>query len=543
MTKNQAQTENPNASSELNRTQNPEQLPLDYVWEQHIFRRVGYWGLDMTEGLSGLDLARQESFKEAALAFSIKGDYSISGMNSLCRAINSSLNSLPEFPLNGKWAAQALELKSVSCSIGLFRNFLVFWNSRDLTVITNDALHILAKTKTNWPKSRNVLSDDPEKSWLTDEEYEALLATVWRSYENGRFTSGRTLMILLSMQYGRRPVQLAQLKIKDFRIAAPDDSSGLSGLVVDFPGAKDSNAETGFRDSKFEHHPLPEHLWNLFEIQRNEIRTFFESKLGTRLTDSILEELPVFTSKNRINKAISRLNDHYKINWRTNLDHQLFHSLPIRISANLAWKFNQNPRVEKPLSHRTGQPIVISATRMRHTRARQLARKGVRMHVLSHWLGHTNENSVKSYYNDPAEDARKLDEAMAPSLMPLAMAFAGKLIDSEDEATRRNGRTERLEFAKEGALKNVGNCGKQSFCATTSVPIPCYRCRHFEPLVSAPHQEVLDALEVRQKEENSALRIGGARDLLLPIDLSADILAVKNCINRCAARMKELGIA
>jgi hypothetical protein len=161
------------------------------------------------------------------------------------------------------------------------------------------------------------------------------------------------------------------------------------------------------------------------------------------------------------------------------------------------------------------------------------------MQVLSLWLGHTYKGSVDAYYNDPAEQARQLDEAMAPVLAPLAMAFAGVLIDSEDQATRASDPTSKLEFARAGELKSVGRCGKLSFCATSSVPIPCYRCKSFEPLVDAPHQELLEELVKRQAAEEQALKIGGPRNLLIPIDLSADIRAVENCIARCNARKIE----
>ena len=129
---------------------------------------------------------------------------------------------------------------------------------------------------------------------------------------------------------------------------------------------------------------------------------------------------------------------------------------------------------------------------------------------------------------------------MAPELTPLAMAFTGNLIDSEEQATRHDDPTSKLEFASDTVLKNLGNCGKFSFCATTSVPVPCYRCKYFEPLVAAPHHEVLEALEIRQEAEKQSLKIGGTRNLLIPIDLSADIRAVQSCIERCNHRKAEL---
>lgn len=176
---------------------------------------------------------------------------------------------------------------------------------------------------------------------------------------------------------------------------------------------------------------------------------------------------------------------------------------------------------------------------MRHTRARQLARKGMPRHILSHWLGHTSENAIKHYYNDPAEQARKINESMAPALAPLAMAFTGNLIDTVEEASLAHDPSKRVEMARAGELVDVGCCGKHSFCSLTTIPIPCYRCQYFEPLLDAPHTEVLDSLNQRQNAENQNIKIGGQRRLILPIDLTADIKAVENCIARCEARKAE----
>lgn len=542
MVKSTAQEEIPNSETELHRTQRPESAPGDFIWEEDVFKFIGRSSVNMTQALAPFPPALKESFKQAALAFSCKGDYAPSAMTSLFSAIGTALKRFPVSYIDAAWVSKALETNGFITKLGAIRSFFLFWKAHNPQAISEDGLQLLVRTKGKNRQSSNVLSDDPEKSWLSDEEYETLLASVWRHYEESTFSTSRTLMVLLALQYARRPIQLAQLKFQDVRNAIKDDISGMTGLVVSFPGVKDVSAQTGFRDSKFEHHPLPDHLWNLFEIQRNDVRSMVEHQLGTTLTIQELEKLPAFITAGRLEVAIFELTNHYGIDWRTQLDHPLFHTREQNIARTLSWNPNGHRDIDPPLSHRTGRPIVVTATRLRHTRARQLARKGVPLHVLSHWMGHTSEESLKAYYNDPAEDARKLDEIMAPALMPVAMAFAGNLLDSEEQATRHNDPSSRLEFPRKGELKNVGNCGKHSFCATTSVPIPCYRCRYFEPLVTAPHEEVLEALVARQEEEKQSLRIGGARNLLIPIDLSSDIIAVKNCISRCAERKMELGI-
>ena len=355
-----------------------------------------------------------------------------------------------------------------------------------------------------------------------------------------------TLMRLLSLQYARRPYQLASLKLCDFRDGSEDGNS-TGQRCIHFPSAKDKDAEKNFRDSKVEVHPVAEHLWSLFQIRKDEVKALFEKKLDRILTEQELAQLPVFTCEAQQQKAVEVLSKHHQIDWRDNLSNQLFHISSQQVSMVLRWKTNNlgdnrvnEQRPSPPLSHRTDKPIKISATRMRHTRARQLARLGTPKHVLSFWMGHESENSIDSYYNDPAEEARQINEAMKGALVPLAMAFTGKLLDDESQATHANDPESTLEFAADGTLKNVGKCGKHSFCATTSVPIPCYRCRMFEPLVFAPHQEVLHALLHRQAEEYAMIKIDGNRRLLTPIDLGPDIRAVQACIAHCDARKAEL---
>lgn len=532
-----------NTEVELQQTHCSDEPITDFVWEQDTLHYVGCSRSNMTIGLSFLDSTLKESFKQEFISFASRGEFAANTYFNSVAAIAFSLTYHSTSSFNITWVAQSLKLTSFEIYLGAIRRFFIHWKESNPNAISDEAIQLLVKSKSRTKRSSNVLSDNPELSWLTDIEYEALLAEIWRNYENGKHSTDRTLMLLLSMQYARRPVQLARLKIGDFRIAAPGDSSGLNGYVVNFPGVKDKSAAKGFRDSKFEIHPLPDHLWNLFELQREQIRTLFESNLNIHLSDVELEMLPVFTIASRLRSAVTNLEDHYQVDWQEHLSHRLFHLMGKQVAKILSWISSSYKSVSPPLSHRTGRPMKVNATRLRHTRARQLARKGVPLHVLSYWLGHTSEKSLSAYYNDPAEVARKLDEAMAPALIPLAMAFTGNLIDSEDQASRRDDPTSRLEFDKVGDLKTVGHCGKHSFCATTSVPIPCYRCRHFEPLVTAPHLEVLEALKLRQIEENKALHVGGARNLLVPIDLSSDIRAVQNCIDRCNARKAEQGVA
>ncbi|SDR88009.1 site-specific integrase [Pseudomonas oryzae] len=537
---------------DLKRTERPDQQNETFYWDGDSLVHTGQGRSKMAKAMSPLSPLIKASFKQHLISFSKQGNYSPNSYFAFFAALNVALKKYPTRTFDTKWIAQALTNSSFHRYKSGLTQFFLHWQERDSSAINHDALRLLNDTSAHPLAPRNVLSDDPEKSWLTDEEYESLLSAAWNNYDSEKSGTQVTLIKLLSMQYSRRPRQIALLKVGDIREADGSDSQGLTGRIIEFPGIKDINSESDFRDSKFEPHLLPDHLWDLSKLQLHEVKVLYECTFGFSLSNDQFKKLPLFCSEARIKEAIKIIEKHYQKNFVDNLDSELFHLRKIQIGNIIRWENNtpncsygsdhpqRSLRPKPPISPRTGKTMVVTATRMRHTRARQLARQGVPKHMLSHWLGHTSEKSLDAYYNDPAEQARQLDEAMAPALTPLAMAFSGTLIDSEDQATRCSDPTSKLEFDRAGELKRVGHCGKHSYCATTSVPIPCYRCNRFEPLLDAPHQEVLEALLQRQAAEDQALKIGSPRNLLIPIDLTADIRAVENCIARCNARKAEL---
>ncbi|HDS5592607.1 TPA: hypothetical protein QHU17_004038 [Enterobacter hormaechei subsp. xiangfangensis] len=523
-----------------------------YYWEEDILvRRYIASDFPMKTALSKLNYHLRESFKESVIEFLNNGNYSQSGYFRLLTALRAALNANPTDDFSIQWFSQALKRPGFHKCLSVIKNFFIFWNMRNSSAISREALYLLIKTEPCRTTNRNVLSDDPEKSWLTEREYDSLLHTIWNNYDKEISDTQTTLIKILSMQYARRPIQLANLKNGDIQYSNIS-SSGKTGHYIHFPGTKDLHSITGFRDSKVETHPLSEHIENLFLIHFKNTRKMYEHVLNIILTDEQFSKLPCFSTQEHFRFAIDLLKKDHPYDTYDHLEHKILHLPAEKLSKIIRWQNNlESPeqlalysgmvRVPTPpVSHRTQRNIVITATRLRHTRARQLARMDIPRYVLSHWLGHTNEKSLSAYYNDPAEESRKLDEAMAHILSPIAMSFTGKLIDSRDEFDTLITGSNNLEHSKNGELKNVGLCGKHSFCATTSVPVPCYRCKDFRPLISAPHQEVLDALLQRQQAEKESLKVDGLRNILLPIDLSQDIRAVQQCIELCNLRKAEL---
>ncbi|WP_434666863.1 hypothetical protein [Aeromonas sp. NJAU223] len=415
------------------------------------------------------------------------------------------------------------------------KRFLKKWHELNLPGITDDVIDFISQVQLPQPKrpaGSKIRSDDPTEGWYTDSEFDSLVQAIWRAYESGVNSLWRTCILLLSAQFGRRPIQIAHLKILDLKETGA--SCGVSGRRIEFPGAKDRSAN-GFRQSKIEVHPISDELWFLCKCQAEKTILRFETVLGQKLTPKEKLNLPLFPSIS--DRALER-----KLEASTFLhkvDSAILASPVLHIpNGKVSIAIMMGPYGETIISHRTGRPLVQNAYRFRYTRARQLARSGVPRAVLKYWLGHETDYSIDTYYDDPAERARVLNDQIAPLLAPLAQAFQGNLKDSEASAARGDDPASRIELDGQEAL-GVGTCGEHGFCSA-SVPIPCYRCTKFQPWVLGPHHEVLNRLLERQRLENEVPRPGLKRRLLVPLQLDKDIQAVMEVISLCEARKAEL---
>ncbi|MFM5201282.1 MULTISPECIES: hypothetical protein [Aeromonas] len=419
---------------------------------------------------------------------------------------------------------------------GSIKQLFVKWNALDYPISEDviDFLFLVKLPKPKRPSGSRVRSDDPAEGWYTDKEYDSLVQAIWRAYESGEDTLWRTCILLLSAQFGRRPIQFAHLKICDLK--EHGISCGVFGRRIEFPGAKDADASE-FRGSKIEVHPINNELWRLCQRQSKDTILRFEEALGHELTQDQQLNLPLFThrSDNVLRKRIGEARFLHEDDENEMLASHVFHVTGNQVSSVI----QTGPFGETVISHRTNEPLVQNAYRFRYTRARQIARSGCARAALQHWLGHETDFALDAYYDDPAERARVLNDQIAPLLAPLAQAFQGNLRDSEAQADRGDDPTSRIELDGQEEM-GVGTCGEHGFCSA-SVPIPCYRCTKFQPWVFGPHHEVLDRLLERQRLENEVPRPGLKRRLLVPLQLDKDIQAVREVIALCEARKIYLG--
>ncbi|UVM36007.1 hypothetical protein LOY28_14740 [Pseudomonas sp. B21-017] len=472
-----------------------------------------------------LDMDNQTvlGFKSTLEAIAISNLLAPSTLGNYVNRIEQSIktSSIKEFTHN----SYRKLIKQVSQDTNhAFTSILKTWYKLGYPGVDAEAFSVVMALKAPGMQSRKrITSDDPTEGWYSAQEYDDLIDTYWLDYESGKISLRDTSALLLMGQYGKRGVQLANLKVSDF--LSDGETEGLSGKRVTFPGSKDRSAEYWFRGSKFETHPMGDDLWNLCMLQIYSTIADHEKHFQRKLTEAERNELPFLQ---RDMSRLKKLNDG---SFPIGLSSAVFHLSSSAISTALK-------RVSGSIvvSHRTGKSVREFAYRMRYTRARQLARLGVPRATLQYWLGHSENTSLDHYYDDPAEDARLLDLEMQVILAPLAQAFSGTLRDKESDAVRGNNPASRIEL---DGHHSVGTCGEHGYC-NASVPIPCYRCAKFQPWVDAPHEEVLLRLIERQEEENNIHMPSKTRRILVPLQLNKDIAAVKLVIRLCDARKQEL---
>ena len=169
---------------DLDRTQRPDQ-DGGFHWDNDCLTHKGLDRIDMTNGLSQLAPTLKASFKLNIISFTKNGHYASGSYFGMLRAIQVALNEHPTRIFDVKWIALAQSRTSFQITKRRIIRFFLYWQEHDSEIISQDALDLLKNTAAYNREPRNVLSDDPNKSWLTDEEYEDLLSAVWTNYDSG----------------------------------------------------------------------------------------------------------------------------------------------------------------------------------------------------------------------------------------------------------------------------------------------------------------------------------------------------------------------
>jgi integrase len=168
--------------------------------------------------------------------------------------------------------------------------------------------------------------------------------------------------------------------------------------------------------------------------------------------------------------------------------------------------------------------IPVSPKRFRYTFGTRMVEEGASKAVLADRLGHTDLQNVDHYFEASPKIVESIDRAMDQSLAPLAAAFRGRLIEGEAHATHKGAPGSRIiDFRV--APKPLASCAGKGAGCSFNKPVACYTCFKFEPWLDAPHEKVLERLELERARHAGDERIAKVND--------DAILAVRQVIAEC----------
>ncbi|PSV31635.1 site-specific integrase [Photobacterium sp. GB-72] len=358
-----------------------------------------------------------------------------------------------------------------------------------------------------------VLTLDPETGPFSDLEFEAIGLHAAHRYAEGKLHDDEYACLSMFKASGRRPVQIASIKCKDFSYSAKYTGSPM--YVVLIPKAK-------VRGGKFRCILKPYALVNsvaqVVEQHIKEQTVRVEYALGRKMTTEEKGELPLFIDVDVIEEIQSIGAD--------SLIDYLKSELPHIKTSNLTRKLSGAIKKLGIISERTGEPLKSTSYRFRYTLGTRAAREGAGTLTIANLLDHADTQNVHVYTANTPEHAVYISKIMNQPLARYASAFAGKLVEDEAEANAENAGAARIPCREKDC--DVGSCGTSCFCQDYA-PIACYLCPKFRPWAHAPHHLILEWLV----EERERLKVDTNGDMQIVSINDRAILAVCQVIQLC----------
>ncbi len=392
----------------------------------------------------------------------------------------------------------------------LIRKLVLFGVERGYPGISDDLVTLLRELPLKTKRKvtlKTVETFDITYGPFSDIEFQNVLAKSLIAFEKGTISLKQYVLLMLFAQTGRRGIQIAELRLKDLKELRTKQDTPI--YLLNVPRAKQRNQH--FREL-FNTTVVDHDLWLTLNLYKKQVIKTLVSRIGP-VPEAVLIELPFFYKKSRLNwlKSVEQLIEYSKSD--------ALHMTAYELQA----EFMDISRKLNVISERTGEKLSITPKRFRHTLGTNMAREGYGVSVIAENLDHSTNVVAGTYVNNSPEIVKRLDAALAMQLAPLAQAFTGVIITSENEATRGKDPSSRVSNGN----ANLGSCGSYGFCSALA-PVACYTCSHFQPWLDAPHQSVLTLLlEERQRiiEATGDEKIAAVNDRL--------ILAVNEVVQKC----------
>lgn len=397
--------------------------------------------------------------------------------------------------------------------LGVLRGFFNVWLKQGYLGVSPEVSSFFKEIRIKGnEKGKAIQTLCPHEGALSDLEYERLHQALTDAFEVDDISLENYTLIMLSIAMGRRPAQLSDLKISD--LTEVTSSDGLRMFLLRIPRCKQRGAlwREQFRD-----YALTPELGVLVKSHVQSIERRFTSQVAVQVNT---KKLAIFPFWKRVGECENAHADELEMM----LAGEDFH----RRASSLSHSLKTIIRRLKIYSERTNEFLNVLPIRLRRTLATRAAREGYGKLMIAELLDHTDTQSAAFYIENVPEHLDAINRAVAEQLAPLAQAFAGVLVDREKDAERGDDLTSRVR--SNVSYEGVGSCGSYGFCSALA-PIACYTCRHFQPWLDAPHEEILDRLIYQRKEIKS--RTG---DMAMASVNDRTIFAITEVVRLCAKR-------
>lgn len=371
--------------------------------------------------------------------------------------------------------------------LGTVAGFLKRWSDLGYAGVPPETARLLKSLRLPGnTKGEAVRTSDPVEGPLTDIEFTALMGALNDGLGSGQVLDDDFLIVWLSACLGLRSVQIALLKIKDLDVSL---AAGQPALL-NVPRVKQRDAATR---ALLRSRPVTREIGLLMLRQAAQVRQRFGSQDG---------ELPLFPAGDEAEWLVG-------FEWH-------------RTSASIAASVKSVAEALDVRSERTGQRLKITPRRLRRSFGTRAAAEGMGEYEVADLLDHSDTQNARVYVEATSEIIERLDKSLAFKLGPLAQAFTGHFIATEELRSSPGG------IVRGGGKElPLGGCGQQAFCGFAA-PIACYTCRQFRAWRDGPHEAVLDQL-IRDREclqATTDARIAAVND--------RTILAVAEVVRLCA---------
>lgn len=364
-------------------------------------------------------------------------------------------------------------------------------------------------------KGAAVLSLDPDEGPFSPFEFQAIVTRTNEYLAENKLSLYEAALIKVFCATGRRPIQIASLKVKDLYISNKYKlNTGENPSVLNIPKAK-LRGNSLFRTA-FSEVGIRENLAELLHEHINVLKVEVTKLSKHELSALEFNELPLFYSFDKLIDLDWNHKDLLEI-----LSSEIIH-LP---TSYLTFLLKNAVKRLGIRSRETGKPIYITAYRFRYTLGTNAARQKAGINVIAKLLDHSDTQNASCYVQSVPELAQQISAIMDESLRKYADAFQGKIVKDEIEAQIKVKDANRISCVEQDS--SVGSCGTHNVCHDHA-PIACYVCNKFMPWANAPHHLILTQLI---EEREYLVQIGVSVEILAINDRV--ILAVQQVIDAC----------